>query len=139
MLKVYRQRLGDIAVLRLCGGLLIGQTQDLESAVLNEWGVNTVFLDLASVNRIDARGLGVLLELREYVQARGSDFQLTNVTGPVRRVFEIARLDCVFEIVSENKVYLSSLSGKIDTGEPVQSVSKLDADTNASFSEELVA
>ena len=105
---------------RLSGGLLIGETQGLQSAVLNEWRVSTVVLDLALVNRIDARGLGVLLELREYVQSRGIDFQLRNVTGLVRRVFEMTRLDSVFEIVPEIQVYSPSLNSNIDNGEPCE-------------------
>jgi len=120
MLKVYRDRLRDITVFRLSGGLLIGETQGLQSAVLNEWRVSTVVLDLALVNRIDARGLGVLLELREYVQSRGIDFQLRNVTGLVRRVFEMTRLDSVFEIVPEIQVYSPSLNSNIDNGEPCE-------------------
>ena len=128
MSKIYREKVRDVTVFRLCGDLLIGQTQDLESAVLNEWGVRTVFLDLALVNRIDARGLGVLLELREYVQARGIDFQLTNVTRKVRRVFEIACLDSVFEIVCENEVYPKDRR---------QECSKIDIDIDTSIPEEV--
>jgi anti-anti-sigma factor len=58
-------------------------------------------LDFARVNRIDAGGLGVLLELREQTKARGIEFKLMNVTKLVKQVLEITRLDSVFEISSE--------------------------------------
>jgi anti-anti-sigma factor len=47
---------------------------------------------------VDAHGLGVLLQLREESLAHGVHFKLINVNERLSRVFEITRLNTVFEI-----------------------------------------
>ena len=60
---------------------------------------SVIVLDLARVDTIDARGQGVMLELRRQTESRGIRFRLMNVNRLVRRVLEITRLDSVFEII----------------------------------------
>ena len=60
-----------------------------------------VVLDFARVELIDARGLGVLLELQEFTQSRGIEFRLINVNSLVQQVLNISRLNSVFEIPQE--------------------------------------
>jgi len=60
--------------------------------------VKTLVLDLGEVSVIDARGLGVLLELRQWTRPKNIEFKLINVKRLVRQVFEITRLDTVFDI-----------------------------------------
>ena len=97
MLKVQTQKLGDVTILRLRGRIVIGETAPLRNAVLAQANASAMVLDLARVNGIDARGLGVLLELREWTQSRGIEFRLTNVTKMVQQVLKITRLDSVFD------------------------------------------
>jgi len=101
MLRVHAQKLGNIAILALRGGLVAGNTAPLRNKVESLSNVSTIVLDFARVNRIDAGGLGALLELRQQIMAKGIDFKLMNVTRLVKQVLEITRLDSVFEISSE--------------------------------------
>ena len=100
MLKINARNLGNVAVLSLQGQIVIGETGTLREAVQSQSDVSTVVLDLAGVNTIDARGLGVMLELREQVQANGIGFKIMNPTKLVSRVLEVTRLDSVFETTS---------------------------------------
>ena len=101
MLRVHAQKLGNIAILALRGGLVAGNSAPLQIKVESMSNVSTIVLDFARVNRIDAGGLGALLELRQQIKAKGIDFKLMNVTRLVKQVLEITRLDSVFEISSE--------------------------------------
>jgi|SRR5215468_9028294 len=101
MLRVHAQKLGNIGILALRGGLVAGDTAPLRNKVESLSNVSTIVLDFARVNRIDAGGLGALLELRQQIKAKGIDFKLMNVTRLVKQVLEITRLDSVFEISSE--------------------------------------
>ena len=112
MLKVYKKDLGDVAVLCLQGGIVTGETSGLRDAVLSQSEAVAVVLDLARVSRIDAGGLGVLLELREHTLAKGKEFKLLNVTKLVQKVFAITRLNSVFEILSERGVALAASPGR---------------------------
>src|SRR6266850_956159 len=98
MLKVHAKNLGTVAILCLEGRIVNGETEMLHNAVHSLSEVSAVILDLARVTTVDARGLGVLLELREHAEARGIRFELMNVTRWVSKVLEISRLDSVFQI-----------------------------------------
>jgi len=100
MLKVRARNLGNVAFLCMQGQLVNGETEALRDAVHLQSDVRAVVLDLAQVNTVDAGGLGVMLELREQVQAKGIGFKLMNVSKSLGRVLEITRLDSVFEVTS---------------------------------------
>jgi len=97
MLKVNARNLGNVAVLALEGRIVTGEIATLRNAVQSQPEVSSLVLDLARVSAIDARGLGLMLELRDETQSRGIRFKVINATRLVRRVFEITRLDSVFE------------------------------------------
>ena len=103
MLKVHVKNLETVAVLCLQGQIVNGETEILREAVHSQAvvsGVSVVMLDLARVTTVDARGLGVMLELRERMHTKGIRFELMNVSKPLSRVLEITRLDSVFQITS---------------------------------------
>ncbi|HYW70560.1 MAG TPA: STAS domain-containing protein [Pyrinomonadaceae bacterium] len=109
MLKVNINRLGNTAVLSAQGRIVRGETNALCRAVLAERHASAVVLDLAQVNIIDAGGLGVLLELREFTESRGIEFRLQNVSKLVRQVLEITRLDTVFRLTIAGDQCVGSL------------------------------
>ncbi len=98
MLKIHAKNLGNAKVLGLQGQIVNGETEILRNVVQSLSNTNGVILDLARVSRVDAHGLGVLLELREWTDKKGIAFELMNVSKPMRRMLEIAQLDSVFEI-----------------------------------------
>ena len=98
MLTLHAKKLDAVVVLSLQGKIVNGETEVLNNAIGMLSDVSAVKLDLARVSTIDARGLGVMLELREQANAKGIRFELMNVTTQVSRVLKIARLDSVFQI-----------------------------------------
>jgi anti-anti-sigma factor len=100
MLKVHAKNLEAVTIVTLQGEIVTAQTEMLEGVVQSLSGTNAVILDLARVSRIDAHGLGVLLELREQAQTKGIRFELMNVSKFLRGVLEMTRLDSVFQITS---------------------------------------
>src|SRR5262249_8521795 len=91
MLRVHITIFGNVAVLCVQGRIVRGETEVLRNAVLQQ-RASVVVLDLARADTIDAGGLGVLLELRQYTQSKGIEFRLKNVTKLVRQILEITRL-----------------------------------------------
>ena len=55
-------------------------------------------VDLAKVTYLDSSGLAVLIEAMQNVQKNGGRFALAAVQESVKQIFEIARLDQVFQI-----------------------------------------
>jgi len=120
MLKVHVQKVGDVAVLCLRGGIGVGETSVLRNAVLSNSDVGSIVLDFAKVNRIDAAGLGLLLELREQTQAKRVALKIMNVSKLIKHVMEITSLTQVFQFTSEGEI-LSIPTGK-RTGKPFRLV-----------------
>lgn len=98
MLKIHAKKLDSVEVLCLEGQIVNGDTETLRSAVGLTSDASDIILDLSNVTLVDAHGLGVLLQLREQTLAHGIHFELRNVNETVSRIFEITRLNTVFEI-----------------------------------------
>jgi anti-sigma B factor antagonist len=98
MLKIHAKKLDDVDVVCLEGRIVNGETEALRTAVHLPSSTSKIILDLSNVTTIDAHGLGVLLELREQALASGTHFELINVNERLSRLFEITRLNTVFEI-----------------------------------------
>lgn len=57
-----------------------------------------ILVDMAGVNYIDSAGLAVFIETLQRVMSYGGAFGLFGLRESVRSIFEIARLDQVFQI-----------------------------------------
>ena len=101
-MKVHAKKLDTVEVLCVEGRIVNGETEVLRSVVqLASDDTSEIILDLSNVSVVDAHGLGVLLQLREQTLARGIHFELRNVSKPLCRLFEITRLNTVFDINSD--------------------------------------
>ena len=100
MLKVHAKRSDSVEVLCLEGQIVNGDTETLRGAAQLIAGGHDIILDLSNVTLVDAHGLGVLLQLRERTLTNGMHFELMNVNASLSRIFEITRLNTVFEINS---------------------------------------
>ena len=98
MLKIHAKRFDAVEVLSLEGLIVTGNTEILRNAMQFASGMSELILDLANVSVVDAHGLGVLLQLREQALAKGIHFELMNVSNSLYKVFEITRLDTVFNM-----------------------------------------
>lgn len=65
-------------------------------------------IDLTKVTYLDSSGLAVLIEGMQNVQQYGGRFRLAGVQEDVKHVFDIARLDQVFDIYPDVDSALSA-------------------------------
>ena len=100
MLKVHAKRLDAVEILSLEGQIVTGDTDVLRNVVPLADDTSDIILDLSNVTTVDAHGLGVLLQLREQTIAKGIHLELRNVNQPLYEIFEITRLNTVFDINS---------------------------------------
>jgi anti-anti-sigma regulatory factor len=98
MLKVHAKKLNAVEILSLEGQLINGDTESLSSAVrLSPAG--DIILDFSNVT---------VLQLREQTLANGIHFKLLNVSERLSRLFEITRLNTVFEINSGRELLMAA-------------------------------
>ena len=112
-MNIRTQRLERIAILCLQGRIVVGEINSLRLAVHAQSNVDLVVLSLAQVNMIDASGLGILLELRQWSSERGIELRLIEVGARVRQILEITCLDTVFEISSPAEILSLAASQEV--------------------------
>jgi anti-sigma B factor antagonist len=101
-LTVNQRDVSNIVVLDLAGRLWILDLplRDLVNGILNK-GRHNFVLNLAGVDYIDSSGLGQLISIWTSIRNRGGNMTILNPNKRMRRLFEITRLNSVFEICEE--------------------------------------
>jgi anti-sigma B factor antagonist len=67
-----------------------------------------VVIDLSDVTYIDSAGLAALIQAMQKVEAYGGKFLLAGLQETVRSIFEISRLDQVFQIFPDTDAALAA-------------------------------
>lgn len=99
MLRIVAEHLADITILRCFGRIVAGTEADsLKDAVAREADKRLVVIDLAGVDAIDARGLGLLVFLQALGYALSFELQFTNPTPGVEELLDLTGLDSVLGI-----------------------------------------
>jgi anti-anti-sigma factor len=106
MLNATVQKLGDVTILHLEGRIVFGDASSvLRNTVLQQTHPRMLILDLAQVVTIDAGSLGVLLDVRTWAHSNAIAFKLMNAMNRVEQVFELTKLDRVFEFCSARELF----------------------------------
>lgn len=71
-------------------------------------GNSNLLVDLKDVSYMDSSGLATLVEAMQKVTKNNGKFKLSGLTGEVKNIFEIARLQEVFSIYEDIKSALES-------------------------------
>jgi anti-sigma B factor antagonist len=112
MALIIKQRIvSDIVVLDLAGRLWILDLPlwDMVNGILGK-GWHNFILNLASVDYIDSSGLGQLISIWTSIRSRGGHMTLVNPTKDVNRLFQITRLNTVFEICEQEPAAVQKLA-----------------------------
>jgi anti-sigma B factor antagonist len=101
---------GDITVLNVEGQLIVGNRQELKQKVLEELenGERKFLIDFDRTGYIDSSGLGVLVSLSKKIREQGGELRLANLNDDLRTLFELTKLDTLFQISSSRDEALSS-------------------------------
>lgn len=91
---------GDVTVIAVDGQLIVGNRQELKQTVLDalEEGSRKFLIDFAGTGYIDSSGLGVLVSLSKKIREHGGELRLANLNDDLRSLFELTKLDTLFQI-----------------------------------------
>jgi anti-sigma B factor antagonist len=91
---------GDVTILEVEGTLIVGNRQELKQKVLDELeaGTRKVLVDFDRTTYIDSSGLGVLVSLAKKIRELGGDLRLANLNDDLQTLFELTKLDTLFQI-----------------------------------------
>ena len=94
------QKNGEVVVVDVAGQLIVGNRQELKQKILDELekGQRKVLVDFARTGYIDSSGLGVLVSLAKKMRDMGGDLRLANLNDDLQTLFELTKLDTLFQI-----------------------------------------
>ena len=101
---------GDVVVVEIEGQLIVSNRQELKQRVLDEAeaGARKVLVDFARTGYIDSAGLGVLVSLAKRLRELGGDIRLANLNDDLQTLFELTKLDTLFQISDSRERALES-------------------------------
>ena len=100
----------DVCVVEVEGQLIVGNRQELKQLVLDELerGERRILIDFRHTGYIDSSGLGVLVSLSKKIREVGGALRLANLNEDLRTLFELTKLDTLFQITSDRDEALRS-------------------------------
>lgn len=103
-------KVGDVTVVEVDGQLIVGNRQELKQKVLDELdrGDRHFLVDFARTGYIDSSGLGVLVSLSKKIREHGGELRLANLNDDLKTLFELTKLDTLFQIAETRERALES-------------------------------
>jgi anti-sigma B factor antagonist len=104
-----RQESG-VLVVRSDGQLIVGNRHELKTLVQNALaaGERKFLLDFSHTGYIDSSGLGALVTIARQVRELGGELRLAGLNDDLRSLFELTKLDTLFQISDTRDRALSS-------------------------------
>lgn len=99
-----------VVVVDVEGQLIVGNRQELKQKVLDELeqGERKFLIDFARTGYIDSSGLGVLVSLSKKIREQGGELRLANLNDDLKTLFELTKLDTLFQIADSRNRGLES-------------------------------
>lgn len=85
---------------QLVGSLYVEEATELRERLLQQIdnGVHTILIEMNELDYIDSSGLGVLIAIHKRCIQKGGSLKIKGIRGNVKELFELTRLNKVFEI-----------------------------------------
>jgi anti-sigma B factor antagonist len=111
MLEVSSYTKQGATIVQIKGDVDLYSSPQVRSAImeLTEKKTPAILVDLRDVGYMDSSGVATLVEGLQQVGRYGGKFKLMHLASAVREVFELSRLDKVFEIYEDEESALNSL------------------------------
>lgn len=102
---------GDVLVVSVDGQLVVTNRQDFKQQIIEriDAGARKLVIDFASAAYVDSSGLGVLVSLAKRVRESGGQLRLSGLNDDLRVLFELTRLDTLFQIVGTRDDAIAAL------------------------------
>ncbi len=101
---------GDVSVVEVDGQLIVGNRQELKQKMLEalDGGARKIVVDFTKTGYIDSSGLGVLVSLSKKIREQGGELRLAALNEDLRTLFELTKLDTLFQIADTRDQALAS-------------------------------
>ena len=89
-----------VVVISVDGQLIVGNRHELKQKVMDavEAGERKVLIDFTETGYLDSSGLGALVSLSKKLRDTGGELRLAGLNEDLRTLFELTKLDSLFNI-----------------------------------------
>ncbi|RKY42098.1 MAG: anti-sigma factor antagonist [Candidatus Makaraimicrobium thalassicum] len=111
-MEIKREESNGIVIFRVAGDIDLNTSPELKKffdQVIKE-NKKKILIDLKDVSYVDSSGLATLVEILKNLRVYGGRLKLTSLSAKVRGLFEITRLDKLFDISAGEEDALSSFN-----------------------------
>lgn len=100
----------DLSVCLIEGEIDINTSPDIKKAFekLISKKAPKIVINLARVTYVDSSGLATLVEILKNMKSYGGRMRLTNMSHKIRSLFEITKLEKLFEIIADEAEAIST-------------------------------
>src|SRR5690606_12681254 len=101
---------GEMTIVDVEGLLIVGNRQELKHRIIEglEGGARKVLIDIEKRGYVDSSGLDVLVSLSKKIREQGGQLRLANQNEDLRTLFELTKLDTLFQIADSRAEALAS-------------------------------
>jgi anti-sigma B factor antagonist len=101
--------MNGITIVEVDGELIVGNRKELKDTVLHrlDAGDRRFLIDFTTSSYIDSSGLGVLVSLSKKIREAGGMLRLAGLNEDLRTLFELTKLDTLFQIADTRSRALS--------------------------------
>jgi len=103
------EHVGAVTLVVVDGEITVGNRGELKEKVLARvsGGDRAFVIDFAQTGYIDSSGLGVLVSLSKRIRETGGTLRLAGLNQDLRTLFELTRLDTLFQISEDRAAALA--------------------------------
>lgn len=109
-MQIKLEEKSGISIFRIVGDIDINTSPEVKKSfdkTVSEKN-NKIIINLKDVSYVDSSGLATLVEILKNLRAYGGTLKLTNLSDKVRGLFEITKLDKLFDISIDEENALKS-------------------------------
>lgn len=107
-MQVKTLNVDGVWVVEVDGEINLSTSQELKK-FFEKLPMKKVVVDLGHVGYIDSSGLATLVEMLKKVKSQGGSLGLSGMSDKVRSLFEITKLDKLFQIYPDQKEAVSGV------------------------------
>jgi anti-sigma B factor antagonist len=109
-MEINVQEQGGISILRVVGDIDVNTSPEVKASFdgLVKAKKEKVVVNLKGVNYVDSSGLATLVEVFKNMRAYDGKLKLTNLSSKVMGLFEITKLNNLFDIFTEEADAINS-------------------------------
>lgn len=107
----FEQR-GGVSICRIEGDIDIDTSGDIKKSLdkIISRNKNKIIMNLSGVKYVDSSGLATLVEILKKIRLVEGNLKLTNLSQKVRGLFEITKLDKLFDIEENEENAIASFA-----------------------------